>query len=419
VRSIHAQNRAADRGHAGQRLALNLAGAAREDIERGSWIVAPELAACSSRIDTRLTLLPDSGQVLKPWSPVHVHLGAAHHTANVVPLDEETLRPGHSARVQLVFESELHTVPGDRFVIRNAQATQTIGGGIVLDPFGAPRKRRSPARLAWLDALEHFAQNGDGSALLEHSPYGMRASELVRLSQLPHGRIALPPGAQSIALHGGDDLLISDTALAHLEQSVLDALAAFHARAPDDAGPELWRLKRIASPDSEDQLWTFLIARMLEKGAISRHGNSLHLPSHSVELSDAEQALADRLLPALLAGAYDPPWVRDLSATFAVPEDDVRRLLRKLAKAGAINQVVPDLFYHPAPLAELAHIIAGLEDAQASAFRDAAGLGRKRAVQLLEFFDRVGYTRRVRNSHVVRPGASWSYEANTEGIPIR
>lgn len=408
VRSIHAQNRAAAEGRTGQRLALNLAGAAREDIERGSWVVAPALAACSCRIDAELTLLPGGGGgALKAWSPVHVHLGAAHRTANVVPLDQDTMRPGPSARVQLVFEQEVHAVPGDRFVLRNAQATQTIGGGMVLDPFGAARKRRSPVRLAWLDALGAFAGSRDIAALLACSPHGLPMSALVRLSQLPAACIALPPGVHRIPLHGGDELLVSDAALAQFQQHALAALAGFHASSPDEAGPELWRLKRIASPDCEDQLWSHALSALLAQGDIRRHGNALHLPGHSVELSAAEQALADRLLPELLAGRYDPPWVRTLAATLAVPEDDTRRLLRKLARAGIVSQVVPDLFYHPAPLAELAHIVATLEEAQAASFRDAAGLGRKRAVQLLEYFDRVGYTRRVRNIHLVRPGKAF------------
>ena len=428
VRGIHAQNRAASKGRAGQRLALKLAGAAREDIERGSWIVAPELAACSSRIDVELTLLPGGGAALKAWSPVHVHLGAAHRTANVVPLDADAVHPGQSARVQLVFEQELHAVPGDRFVLRNAQATQTIGGGMVLDPFGAARKRRSPARLTWLDALHAFAESRDGrkssatssgiSALLACSPHGLALSTLVRLSQLPPGRLGLPGGVHRIPLPGGDELLIAAGALEQVQQQALAALADFHARNPDEAGPDLWRLKRIASPDSDNPLWSHALAALVAQGRLARKGNVPHLPGHSVELSPAEQALADRLLPELLAGRYDPPWVRDLGATLAVPEDEVRRLLRKLARAGSISQVVPDLFYHPAPLADLARIIATLPDAQAATLRDATGLGRKRAVQLLEFFDRVGYTRRVRNSHLVRPSASWTYETK-EGIPVR
>ena len=410
VRAIHAQGRAAAHGHAGQRLALNLAGVAREDIERGSWIVDPRLSACSERIDTELSLLADAGP-LKAWTLVHVHVGAAHHTAHVVPLDAETLQPGRRGRAQLVFEVPLHTVPGDRFVLRNAQATRTLGGGVVLDPFGPARKRRSPARLAWLDALAHWVTDGDPARLVCASPSGLAGSELERLTQAALERLRLPDDILRLPLAGGDTLLIAPAMLAPLEQRVLDGLAAFHARQPDEAGLELWRLKRMAAPELGDALWSSLTARMLEAGSIRKSGHSLHLPAHSVALSEADEALAARLLPALEAGRYDPPWVRDLARDFGLPEEQVRSLLRKLARAGRLSQVVHDLFYHPAPLAELALIVARLPAAQAASFRDATGLGRKRAIQILEFFDRVGYTRRVRDSHLVRPGTAWQDSA--------
>ena len=418
VRSIHAQNRAAETGQAGQRLALNLAGIAREDIERGSWIVSPALAECSERLDVRLTLTADCGLTLKPWSPLHLHLGASHHTANVVLLGGDFLAPGQSALVQLVLDAPVHAVPGDRFVIRNAQATATIGGGIVLDPFGPARKRRSAARMTWLQALSQFVDSGDTTALLANSPLGLRMSALQRLSQRPAAHIALPPQTVSVALQGGDALLIAPAELQAQQARIIQGLASFHERAPDEAGPELWRLKRMIAPEMEDRLWSRLIDLLIADGQIRQSGRSLHLPSHSVALSEQEQAQAAPLLAALEAGRYDPPWVRDLMREHGIAEDEVRRLLRKLAKTGVLSQIVPDLFYHPKPLAELARIIATLPETHAASFRDATGLGRKRAIQILEFFDRVGYTRRVGNIHLVRPNAVWSYTA-TEGILIR
>jgi selenocysteine-specific elongation factor len=414
VRSIHAQNSASDHGMAGQRLALNLSGAGNDDIPRGSWIVAPAMAECSERIDVELTLTADCGVTLKPWSPLHVHLGAAHHTAHAVLLGDgtqelTTMVPGQTARVQLVMDLPVHAVPGDRFVIRNAQATATIGGGVVLDPFGPARKRRSAARQDWLQALSEYLASGDIAALLAHSPAGLRLSTLTRLSQLPAEQITPPSDAERIALPGGESLVIARTAIITQEARILHGLAEFHARAPDEAGPELWRLKRIVSPEMEDRLWSHLIESLRAGGKVRQRGHSLHLPSHSVELSAEEQGRAALLLASLREGRYDPPWVRELARTHALPEADVRKLLLKLSKRGEISQVVPDLFYHPAPLAELARLVGSLVPAEAATFRDAAGLGRKRTVQILEFFDRVGYTRRVGNTHLVRPRAVWSY----------
>ncbi|WP_371866504.1 SelB domain-containing protein [Duganella alba] len=234
-------------------------------------------------------------------------------------------------------------------------------------------------------------------------------STLVRLSQLPAGQIAAPPGTVEVSLQGGDQLLIAATEVQALQARILAALAEFHARAPDDAGPELWRLKRIVSPEMEDRLWSCLIDTLLASGAIKQRGRSLHLPAHSVELSAGEQAQVAPLLASLLAGAFDPPWVRELAREHGMPETEVRRLLLKLSKTGELSQVVKDLFYHPQRLDELARLVATLPEVQAASFRDATGLGRKRAIQVLEFFDRVGYTRRIGNIHLIRPNAAWAY----------
>jgi selenocysteine-specific elongation factor len=398
VRAIHAQNQSAETGHAGQRLALNLAGIARDDIDRGDWLVAPALAATSERLDADVALNADI--VVSTWMPVHVHLGAAHHVAHLVPLDDAGL-------VQLVFDAAVHAVPGDRFVLRNAQATLTIGGGTVLDPFGAARKRRSPARMAWLAALRVFAVDGDAAALLARSPNGMKLSMLVRLAQCVPD---LPATTLRLPLAGGDQLLIDPATMAPLQQKVLDAVAAFHARVPDDVGPERWHLKRMVYPDADEALWTGLLSTLHGQGALRASGNRLHLPSHSVELTERERADGAQLLAQLEAGRFDPPWVRDLATSLALTEDEARRLLRKLARAGLISQVVNDLFYHPRALAELARIIAQSPDGETASFRDATGLGRKRAVQVLEYFDRTGYTRRIQNRHVLRPNATWPDE---------
>jgi selenocysteine-specific elongation factor len=99
--------------------------------------------------------------------------------------------------------------------------------------------------------------------------------------------------------------------------------------------------------------------------------------------------------------------VRDLASATQEPEERVRQLLRKLARRGAVYQIVRDLFYHPDGVRDLAGLVAGLAQDHdgavgASAFRDASGLGRKRAIQILEFFDRVGYTRFQRDLRLVR-----------------
>jgi selenocysteine-specific elongation factor len=410
VRSIHAQNRVAESGHAGQRCALNLAGIDKEAIARGDWIVDSRLAESSQRLDVELTLLADAGLSLHHWTPLHVHLGTTHRVAHVALLEGDTLAAGEAARVQLVFDGPVCALPGDRFIVRNAQASRTVGGGRVLDPFGPARKRRTPERRAWLDALRAWLDERTIEPLLDEAPRGMLRSTLMQLTGLPESLLNLPETALTIPLHGktaDDALLVLRRHWQSMRAQVLSTLQTFHARMPDEQGPDSARLRRMAAPLVAEALWRALIDALLAEGAVMRSGPWLHMPEHVVALDASEQTLAAQLLPLIAQGGFDPLWVRDLAAATHTPEDKVRQLLRKLARQGELYQVVRDLFYHPDVVRELARLVKSLTQEQggalgASAFRDASGLGRKRAIQILEFFDRVGYTRFQREKRFVR-----------------
>ncbi|HEY1610004.1 MAG TPA: selenocysteine-specific translation elongation factor [Paraburkholderia sp.] len=410
VRSIHAQNRAAEQGHAGQRCALNLAGIDKAQIARGDWIVDARLAQTSPRLDVELQLLDDGGVTLQHWSPLHVHLGTTHRVANVALLDGDSLSPGQGARVQLVFDTPVAALPGDRFIVRNAQASRTIGGGRVLDPFGPARRRRTPERRVWLDALCVWLDESCVEPLIERAPRGIERKTLMQLTGLPADTPSLPDSAIQIAPQGRaeDGIVIARRHWEQLRAAIVAALSDFHARSPDEQGPDTARLRRIAAPLAGDAVWRASIDALVADGGVVRSGPWLHLPSHSVTLDAREEALAAQLRSLIAAGRFDPPWVRDLARETRQPEDSVRALLRKLARLGDAYQVVRDLFYDPDVVRDLARVVDRIAAEHAgvigaAAFRDATGLGRKRAIQILEFFDRIGYTRFQRDRHLLRP----------------
>jgi selenocysteine-specific elongation factor len=411
VRSIHAQNRAADVGRAGERCALALVGVEKSALKRGDWLADARALAASTRLDVRLRLLPECGTSLRPWSPLHVHLGTAHRVAHVALLDVATLSAGDSGYVQLVFEAPVCAAPGDRFIVRDAQGRRTLGGGRVLDPCAPARRRRTRARAACLVALERMI-GGEGMApLLEHAVYGMRMAELVRLTGAPANSVALPAEARVIEACG-EMFVLPAARWQALGTELLQALARFHAEVPEEPGPDAGRLRRISHPDMPLALWRALVEALAAERRLHVNGPWLQLPGHTASLSADDEALLGRLQPLIAAGGFDPPWVRELALAVREPEPRVRAVLRKQLAQGGAFQVVRDLFYDRGRVAELAAIAAACtrepDGLNAARFRDRIGLGRKRAIQILEFFDRVGYTRRVRDSHVLRPDSPWA-----------
>jgi selenocysteine-specific elongation factor len=408
VRGIHAQNRASLEGVAGQRCALNLAGIEKDAVKRGDWIADARCFLPSRHIDVDLQWLASTDAPLRAWTPLHIHIGAAHFVAHAVPLAPETLEPGRRGLVQLVFDAPVCAMPGDRFIARNAQAAQTVGGGVALDPKAPDRKRRAPQRLAWLDAVRQWLAGQGLDAVLHQAPAGLDEAALQGLTGLPAQAVAVPAGAGWVDTRGQRTLIL-DRYWNDLCERAAQALRAFHEQTPDEPGVNAARLRRIAAPAAPEPLWQAAVERLVAQGRAARKGPWLCEPGHAITLAGAEAELARRILPMLREGRYDPPWVRDIGRALGQPEDTVRQLLRKLLRQGEAAQIVKDLFYHRERVEELAALVERLCQArgsvQAAEFRDATGLGRKRAIQILEFFDRAGHTRRLRDTHVLRaPG---------------
>ncbi|MFA7096662.1 MAG: selenocysteine-specific translation elongation factor [Gammaproteobacteria bacterium] len=410
VRSIRAQNQPAETGGAGQRCALNLAGSdlERRGIHRGDWVVDPALHLPTQRLDGRLRVLPNAPRPLRHWTPVHVHLGAADITGRVAVLEGEAIAPGSEGFVQLVLDAPSVALHGDRFVLRDQSAQQTLGGGQVLDNAPPTRGRRRAERLALLRAL---TVDDPATALLEalrHAPNGLELERYVLLRNLDAGqrdRLRHHPEIHALDTPQGA-VAFAPAAWETLKQDTLRTLTAEHARSPDRLGPDKERLRRLTRPAVGRPAFGVLISELAAAGAVKVTGPWVHLPEHRVTLAPTEERLwREQIKPMLAAQPFNPPRVRDVARALGMEEDRVRRLMQQLTGMGEVHRVAHDHYFTHEAVAELSAIVrelAGPDGAVAAApFRDRIGIGRKVAIHILEFFDRIGYSRRIGDSHRV------------------
>ena len=415
VRSVHAQNLAVGEAVAGQRCAVALVGIAKDELARGDWLVAPGLALATQRIDAAVTLWHAEARALRSGAPVHVHIGAADVTGSVAVLQRfgsaeagpaDAMRPGESAWVQLVLARPVAAWYGDRVVLRDAAASRTIAGGRVLDPFAPARYRRSPQRLAELAAWSAPTPAERLAGLVATAPHGVSLRRWAVAEGRDEGALPLLPDTlRTTGVDGGWAWAGAYRDAAGV--AALDALRAFHARRPDDAGLDAAQLRRIAMPRLPEPLGRALLDTLRANGSVAVRGAFVQLPEHAVRLTAADQRLAGSLQPLLAQAGFDGRWARDLAREAHEAEMAVRLTLTRLAQAGELHQVVKDLFYPVERMAALAALLREVADRSngvvtAAGFRDASGLGRKRAIQLLEYFDHLGLLRRVGDEHRLR-----------------
>jgi selenocysteine-specific elongation factor len=412
VRGIHAQNHAAEQGEAGQRCALNLAGVEKKDIARGNWVLDPAAHAPTSRFDAQLQVPASAVRALRHWTPVHVHLGSADIMARVSLLEGTGIEPGASGFVQLVLDQPLGALHGDRFILRDQSAQLTLAGGRVLDPFAPARKVRTPERLNLLRALKQTSAREALETLLATSTAGIDLDWFARSYSLPNA-VSEPlyrgPPMVVLTVTGKGRFGMAPQSWEKLQQAVLDVLATGHRQTPELMGLDARRLRRLAAPEVSWEVFSTLIEQMLTEKHIARHGPWLHLPSHRIALTPAEEKLWRQIAPLLRATPFQPPWVRDMATVLKVPEVQVRMLLKRVTLIGDTYEVLHDRFFTREALTQLAQIATELAnlngEVRAAEFRDRIGSGRKLAIQILEYFDKTGFSRRVGDAHCMRDAA--------------
>ncbi|MFJ3268208.1 selenocysteine-specific translation elongation factor [Serratia liquefaciens] len=389
VRGLHAQNQPAEQAQAGQRIALNISGdVSKDQVARGDWLLAQKPPIAAERILVAL----DKDLPIKHWQPLHLHHAASHITGRVSLLSD--------GLAELILDRPLWLAENDRLVLRDIGARQTLGGARVLSLTTPKRGKRQPEYLAWLAALAQA--DDDCQVLALHLPKG--ALDLAAFAWAR--QLTEKPLAKLLASH--ELLIAGDRALAQEnaqldQQRLLQVLAEYHQQHGDQLGLGRARLRRMAVPQLSEPLAFMMIDRLLAAGLLSNTRGWLHLPEHGLAFSAEEQILWARIEPLFGDEAW---WVRDLAAELGEDEAWVRTTLRKAAQLGHVTAVVVDRYYLSQRIEQFAALIRELDETQGSAnaadFRDRLGVGRKLAIQVLEFFDRSGFTRRKGNQHLLR-----------------
>jgi selenocysteine-specific elongation factor len=409
VRAIQKQGQTAQQAVAGERCALNLAGADLEQVGRGDWAVAPAIHAPSQRIDVRLQVLAGETQPLKHWTPVHLHLGTADVTARIAIRRGASVAPGTSDVVQLIADRPLAALHGDRFIIRDQSASRTIGGGSVIDPFAPAARRHTHARTAQLSALEHAEPGAALVALLACSAAGVDLTQFKRTFNLITERVDALVRECGAEVIGKEARIALPCATADaIKQLAAEELAHFHRESPQALGADIEMLRKTLAPALAAATFAALLRELADERKIEVAGSSVRLPRHVATANPADEMMWQSVKPLLEATGYNVPRLPDLTASTRLEGGVLKDFLHRKSRTGEVVRVGTERFYPRATLAQLAAIAQAVAQAAPGGqftpaqFRDASGLGRSLAMEILECLDRLGITQRMGDTRKMR-----------------
>ena len=409
VRGVQMRGLPAERAQAGQRCALNLTGADLETVARGDWLVHEAIHAPTQRLDVRITVLASEAEALKHWTPVHVHLATADIAGRISIPREGRVAPGSSALVQLALAKPVGALNGDRFILRDQSARRTLGGGVVLDPKARAARRSTAAREAALKALELGSPEAALAAMLEDAGQGVNLSRFEQTFNLTAERAAALYAAASLAVLGKEAR--TGITRAHrdgLREKILGSLRDFHRAQPQAVGLEASALQAKLAPQLPGEAFQALVRELADERKLEIGGAGLRIPGHDATSNPEDQRMWELVLPALQSGGFAPPPVPELAAALKLKEAALKDFLHRKSRGGEVMRVPPDRFYPRATLATLAATAQAVARASpnsmftAAQFRDATGIGRGLAIEILEFLDTLGITQRVGDARKLR-----------------
>ena len=426
VRGIRAHNQVSDRAQAGERCAINIVGrgVSESSVNRGHWLMHSSLYAPSRRIDVDLRVLDSERRSLKHWTPTHLHIGADHLAARVAVLAGGTITAGGRGLVQLVVEQDAFVVHGDRFVLRDQSAQRTIAGGHVIDPFSPRRGRARPTRIAALQAMNRSDPGDALRALTEISEAGVPLAPF----SISHNLPALKTDAiiESLSLRrvgrSPQQWIFSAAQWQSLLNRIEKAVGFFHQSRPELPGASLKDIQLALKPHVEGPVLEEATRLLMNEKRLGHRGTRFHLPSHVIHVSELDRQLWTRAAALLAPDSGSPPSLHQAAEALGVDKKFLEASLKNAVKTGEMVSVAKNRYLPTSYVAQLGCVAEILAAGTAEGFFTVAEYceqtrtGRNFTIDLLEHFDRLGFTERTGNNRRIRHPAATIFAPDDEGL---
>ncbi|HEX8100257.1 MAG TPA: selenocysteine-specific translation elongation factor [Actinomycetota bacterium] len=374
------------------RVAVNLAGTPKENLERGDVLTVPGQWRATSVIEGSMRTVRGLGHALSARGAFKLYAGSAERDARIRLYGPRELRAGEEAFVRVTLSRPLVLDFKDSFVLREAGRQETVAGGVVLDT--EPPLRSTGDPIARLQARQDADRAGLAWRVVVDRG-ALRASEMKFLAGVG------PGDAESRGAARVGAWLMTPELLELASETVIGAVSDLHERHPLQRGMEVPQvhslLTGVSRAFADPGLSEALLEHLVGAGGVQREENIVRLPDHGALTAGREDA--DRLVSRIEAAEPMPPSVKELAS-----EGFDRELIQAACTDGRLVRVSPDVVVTPHFLARAEEVVRerSADGVTVSAFREALGTTRKYALPILEYFDERRITRRKGDVRVLK-----------------
>lgn len=415
VRGTQVHGAAVATAEAGQRTAVNLAGVDVKQLERG-MVLAPVASLRPTQIiDASVNVLTHASRGLRSRARVRLHIGSTEVLARIRILDGTELEPGQTGLAQLRLEAPVVALHDDHFILRSYSPAETIAGGIVLDPFAIKHRgkdlEKTRERLKMLigsDREVKLAALTRGSGIRGSRRDDLRAATGWTTSVLSDVIVNAQKRKLVVDAAG---IVLTPEAFSHLRQSVVEELEGHHRKEPLARGMLRETLREKIFSQSLPEVFIAVIADLENQGTIVSEKDVVRLGTHSVDLSEKDIKLRNDLENSYLTAGAEAPTVDEVMTRIGVtPKEKVnaRKVLQLLIDNATIIRLQGEMFMHTSAVDQLKSKLFDFASKNeperlidVAAFKDLAGVSRKYAIPLLEYFDREHITRRAGDKRLI------------------
>ena len=418
VRDLEAHGEKVETAGAGQRLAINLSGIDRKEINRGQWVTEAGRIGLTRTIDTWVFVLPTHRAPIEHSRETGFHAGTAFVIAELDLLGADSILPGHEGAARLHLKEPLPLIAGDRFVLRSYARKTTVAGGEIIDPMPKSRTehRGRKGRKAAADFIKQIV-NGNMTErvekLIEASGFsGVSRSQLLLrvrvMSSETDSIIEKLAKAGALICAGNSDLLITIENFKALSEGLKETLTQYHKSNPLEIGPSRAAFSGMRRRRIPDEIYGSALSALVDSGEVVFEGDKLRLKSHKPSASGVDRKALDSVEQLLKNAGKTPPTVAEISQKLGRDKKDTSALLKHMMETGLVCKVSDELYFHRAAIEEIKNklitFLTQHDGIEPTGFKDMVGVSRKYAIPLLEYFDRERITMRVENRRVLRQG---------------